>query len=110
MQYAWCMDKLLIGGYEREAIEGFLKRGEPLPLSAAEIKDLTCKSCGAKPYRAAGGRLMVGCPGTCTQRMFADLRDDAVQERARKAAHAAASGVEVTPMAPRQRGLWKEED
>lgn len=113
MQYAWCFDKLLQGGYERPAVERFLTEGVPLPLMDAELQDLKCKSCGKLPYRTPEGRIMLGCNGNCGQRMFADLRDDAVQARAQRVAAAAGNVSEKSvgfSDKPRQRGLWREDE
>lgn len=113
LHYAWCLDKLLQEGHDRETAERCLKLGDwsKLPLSQGELDRYTCTKCGKPPYKDAGGRLQIGCWGTCTQKAFAELREDVVQERARNAAHAIASEkVEPAITVRRQRGLWMDTD
>lgn len=82
-----------------------------VPLFRKDVVALSCRSCGAKPYRHESGRIMLGCNGHCQQRAFADLKDDAVQARAHRLLQQTADdGSHAPPAPPPARTLWEEHE
>lgn len=77
-------------------LDQFLKQGLPpeesraaiwdnnwanLPLDAVSIRELTCKGCGKPPFRSPEGRILLGCPGSCLQKDFVEMKEQSVAAR-----------------------------
>lgn len=112
---AWIIDKLLNAGHDLPVVEACVDRGEwhTLPITKTEIAMYKCASCGVEPFKDSAGRLIIGCSGTCKQKAFADLKDEAVAARAARLREIARE-EENTPLMAMGRGevrpMWQRED
>lgn len=87
---AWVVDKLIAGGHTPAEVMAAVDKGAWAALSILpqDMRLLTCRSCGAAPYRDACGRLHMGCNGACRQACLADEKERTLDARMQRVARA----------------------
>lgn len=110
------LSSLIERGHPEDAAHRAVYKGEwgGLGVAQDEVRALTCRHCGTRPYRTPEGRLMVGCGGWCLESSFGKIaeesKEQALQERVRQSRRRSSQDDDESPLLAafgEVKGLWE---